>query len=114
MKTHIVKQGECLSSIAHRHGFKSAHLLYEHPDNEAFRKKRPDPAVIFPGDEVKIPDRRPRTLALETGKTHRIVVSLPVVRLRVHLRDLDGAALANHDYVMRFEGCKEKGRTTDK
>ena len=54
MKTHTVKQGECLSSIAHRYGFKNAGLLYDHPDNEAFRKRRPDPAVIFPGDEIKI------------------------------------------------------------
>jgi hypothetical protein len=114
MKTHIVKQGECLSSIAHRFGFKTARLLYEHPDNAEFRKKRPDPAVIFPGDEIKIPDLRPQSLTLQTGKTHRIVVNLPVVQLRVYLRDLDGVAIANQDYVIRFEGCKEKGKTTDK
>lgn len=114
MRTHVVKQGECLSSIAHKLGFKSARQLYDHPDNADFRKKRPDPAVIFPGDEIKVPDLRPQTLTLETGKSHHIVVNLPVVRLRVYLRDLEGVAIANRDYVICFEGCKEKGKTSDK
>ena len=54
MRVHVVKQGECLSSIAHACGFASYKPVYEHADNADFRKKRPDPAVIFPGDEIAI------------------------------------------------------------
>jgi hypothetical protein len=70
--------------------------------------------VLFPGDEIKIPDLKPKILSLETGQVHRIVVNLPVVELRAYLRDLDGTAIANQDYVIRFEGCEEKGKTSDK
>ena len=114
MRIHVVKQGECLSSVAHAYGFKTAREIFEHPENADFRKRRPDPAVLFPGDEIKIPDLKPKILSLETGQVHRIVVNLPVVELRAYLRDLDGTAIANQDYVIRFEGCEEKGKTSDK
>jgi hypothetical protein len=112
MRVHVVKQGECLSSIAHAYGFASYQPVYEHADNADFRKKRPDPAVIFPGDEIAIPEFKPKQETLPTGKRHRIVVKRPLVQLRVYLRDHDGTAIANQDYVLRFDGGEKKGKTT--
>jgi putative peptidoglycan binding protein len=112
MRVHVVKQGECLSSIAHAHGFGSYKAIYEHADNAEFRKKRPDPAVILPGDEITIPDVKPKTIVLATGQRHQIVVRRPVVQLRVRLRDRDGSPVADQDYVLRHEGGESKGRTT--
>jgi N-acetylmuramoyl-L-alanine amidase len=59
-KVHVVKQGECLSSIAHVYGFSSYRAIYEPPDNAAFRSKRADPAVILPGTGSSSPSGRRR------------------------------------------------------
>jgi hypothetical protein len=55
----MVKWGDTLSSIAHQHGFSSWRELYYHPENAAFRVKRPDPNKIFVGDVLMIPSSAP-------------------------------------------------------
>ena len=52
---YTVKKGDSLSSIARTHGVRSWQELYNHPDNAAFRSKRPNPNLIYPGDVVMIP-----------------------------------------------------------
>jgi len=54
-KTYTVKAGDTLSKIAKREGLKSWEDIYHHADNAEFRKKRPDPDHIEPGDRVWIP-----------------------------------------------------------
>jgi hypothetical protein len=54
-----VRSGDNLSAIARRFGLKSFRDIYDHPDNAAFRIKRPNPNLIFPGDVVMIPDAGP-------------------------------------------------------
>jgi len=58
---HIVKSGDTLSGIAKKHGFSSWKDIYHAPENAAFRKKRPNPDKIFPGDVVVIPDGKTAT-----------------------------------------------------
>jgi hypothetical protein len=52
---YTVKYGDTLSSIANQHGFSSWRELYYHPDNAAFRAKRPNPDKIYVGDVIMIP-----------------------------------------------------------
>lgn len=59
MSIHVVKPGETLSSIAAKYNAGSWRDIYRHPQNAAFRRKRPDPNRIFPGDHVFIPDSGP-------------------------------------------------------
>lgn len=56
---YVVKSGDWLSKIAAAHGFSDWRDIYYHPDNAAFRAKRPDPDLIYPGDVVMIPDQSP-------------------------------------------------------
>ena len=56
---HTVKKGETLGGIAKANGFKSFREIYDHPDNAAFKAKRPNPNLIFPGDVLVIPDKGP-------------------------------------------------------
>jgi N-acetylmuramoyl-L-alanine amidase len=111
MRTHIVKQGECLSSIAHAYGFRSYKKIYDDPANVEFRKRRPDPALLLPGDEIAIPTPEPTPLILATGKVHHIRVIVPVVQVRVRLRDRDGTPIAGEPYVLRWNGVDRKGKT---
>lgn len=57
MTIHVVKSGETLSGIAKKFGLKSWQELYNHPSNSAFRAKRPNPNLIYPGDQVLIPGK---------------------------------------------------------
>ena len=56
---YVVKYGDTLTSIAHRHGLSSWRDIYYHPDNAAFRVKRPNPDKIYPRDVVMIPTTGP-------------------------------------------------------
>jgi hypothetical protein len=40
---HIVKKGECLSSIAYHYMLPDWHIIYDHPQNAEFKAKRPNP-----------------------------------------------------------------------
>src|SRR5215469_1542809 len=53
---YSVCRGDCLSSISSQFGFDAYQAIYYHPENAAFRQKRPNPNVIYEGDVVFIPD----------------------------------------------------------
>jgi LysM repeat protein len=57
MPVHVIKKGETLIKIAKQYGIKDWRKgLYEHKDNQAFRKKNPDPETIPPGEKLVIPE----------------------------------------------------------
>jgi hypothetical protein len=56
-KPYTIRAGDTLTHIAAREGFPSWRDIYHHPDNLAFRVKRPNPDRIFPGDVLIIPDK---------------------------------------------------------
>ena len=66
-RTHVVVEGENLSKIAAAEGFRDFRKLYDAPENEELRKKRPNPNFIKPGDEVVIPDRKPVAVKVSPG-----------------------------------------------
>lgn len=93
-KIHKVEQGECLSTIAAMYGWADWRKVYEASENEPLRKLRPNPNVLFPGDQVIIPQPQRKPLKLETGKVHTIVVKRPKVSLRIQTTEsFDGEAL---------------------
>ncbi len=58
MATHIVQRGENLTLIARRYGIPHWQTIYDHPNNLGFRRKRPNPNTILPGDQLFVPDQR--------------------------------------------------------
>ena len=75
---HTVKAGETLSSIAQQNGFRDWNTIYNAKENAAFRKKRPNPNLIVPGDIVTIPDKKDKTVPVSSGQPLKLKV-LPVV-----------------------------------
>ncbi len=61
---YTIKSGDTLSKIAKEAGIPDWKTIYNDPQNADFRKKRPDPDKIFPGDKIWIPGN-PKT---STGK----------------------------------------------
>ena len=105
-KTHVVKQGEHLSSIARDNGFASFRTIFNDPGNADLKAKR-DPHVLFPGDKVVIPDRH---LKIEQGATtqrHTFQIDLDPLFLRLRVLDLNGQAVAKAQCDIRVEGAKD-------
>lgn len=111
-RTHVVKQGECLQSIARRYGFGDFRALYDHPANAKFKQLRPNPNVIFPGDKIEIPDKKTKTLSAATGGSHAFTAKVTQLRLRLKLIAAGGTPLANEPYRLDM-GRESSGGTTD-
>jgi len=61
--THIVQRGENLTVISRKYGITDWRTIYNHPNNQAFRNKRPNPNLIHPGDQLFIPTKTPGPVA---------------------------------------------------
>jgi Putative peptidoglycan binding domain len=111
--THVVRQGECLSSIASENGFSDYRTIYDHPDNADFKQKRPNPDLIYPGDEIAIPDKTPSAHECQTGADHRFTIPRVRALVRVAVLETDDQPLADTPYALRFGDQVLEGRTDD-
>jgi hypothetical protein len=108
---HEVEQGECLSSIALLYGFSDYHTIYNHPKNAEFKKKRPDPNVIYPGDEIFIPDKELKHENRGTEKKHKFKIHPSKTLLRIIVKDENEKPLAGKDYELKIGDLILKGST---
>ena len=111
-RTHSVQQGECLSSIAARYGFRDYRAVYDHPDNARLRALRPNPNVVRPGDRVQIPDVDETGRSGQTTQRHRYEVPTHQVRLRITLKDGWDRTLAGKPYRLRCAGRTVENSTS--
>jgi len=108
---HVVRQGECLLSLASRYGLPDAATLFDHPDNAELKALRKSPYRLLPGDVVSVPEREPKQASVATGQEHRFRVKLPTAKLRLFLKGPDGSALADKRYLLRFGTTRVEGTT---
>lgn len=110
-KTHQVKQGDTMVSIALRYGFRDWRAIWSHPDNWKIRAARPDPQILYEGDEVIVPDKDVQKTACGTGSTHRFVLKAAPVFVRLHLKDEEGQPVADHRFLLEVGGRSIEGRS---
>jgi hypothetical protein len=110
---HAVAPGECFLSLARQYGFADARTLYEHPENAELRRTRPNPALLAPGDQVFIPEKRAKQAVCATEATHRFTVQRPVAFVRLVLRDRRESPIPDSDYVLRVGSVELRGRTSE-
>ncbi len=84
---HVVRPGECLSSIAAHYGIVPWRKIYDHPRNADFKRRRPNPNLIYAGDELYIPDKESRIIHCPTGQAHRFRVRVPTTWFNMCLQD---------------------------
>lgn len=113
MPTHVVQQGECFATIARDHGFRRD-TLYDHPDNADLKKKRPNPNILYPGDEVAVPELEPKEANVSTGARHPFTIKVPKRELRLRLLDHAGEPIAGAAYLLETEGWRMQGQTSGK
>lgn len=75
--THTIAQGENLTIIAEKYGFISNwRAIYFHPSNAAFRKKRPNPMLVYPGDVINIPPPMCEVHPVQTCQVNRFELTI--------------------------------------
>ena len=99
---HVVKQGECMLSIAAQYGFSDWELIWKHADNAQLREQRAEATLLAEDDVVVVPDPRPKTLNLATGAVHRLIVHQLPTMLRIRLLDVDESPLGGRKYELSF------------
>jgi len=81
-KTHKVNQGECIESIALLYGFWPS-TIWLHESNAELKSLRKNPNVLYPRDEVFIPDLRTEKVNAGTDQSHKFVRKGVPAKLRL-------------------------------
>lgn len=108
---YAVVAGDCLSSIAEDFGFADYRSIYDDPINADFRRLRPNPNLIHPGDVIQIPDKEGKFDNKATGALHQFTVRTTKRFLRLRMLNSEGAKLADADYTLQVDGEERKGTT---
>jgi hypothetical protein len=98
-KKHVALYDECITSIAAHYGF-SPQTLWDLPENNSLKKKRPNMNILQEGDEVFIPER---SIKWETVQAERCVtIKLSGIQsfLNLQLLDTDRNSRPDTDYLL--------------
>jgi hypothetical protein len=111
---YIVEQGDYLMKIAKQFGFASWRIIYDHPENAELRKRRPNPDILRPGDEIYIPDFEPQPFSCVTDQVHKFSVPATKMLLQLTIKDSFDEPVKNARYELKLAfGPMLKGKTSD-
>jgi N-acetylmuramoyl-L-alanine amidase len=108
---HTVQQGECLSSIAYDYKLPHWRTIYDHPENGAFKAKRPDPNLIYPGDVLYIPNSEEKEEGHPTDQRHIFVVEIPPTYINIRIQDFEKKPIRNAPYELDMDAVQVTGNT---
>ena len=101
---YTVVQGDHLSKIAKENGFPDYHIIWDHPNNAELKQKRQNPNVLYPGDQVFVPDMEEKEESGSTERRHVFEVKKEALRLRLVLEDMYEKPIANAPCALLVEG----------
>lgn len=102
--TYTVRPGDHISAIAAKFGFRRYKTIWDYSENAELAKKRKNPHVLHPGDQVVIPDMDVKQFGVPTGQRHVFVVARTALMLRITVRDFDSLPVANADCELTVDG----------
>ncbi len=108
---HRVKNGECIVSIASRHGL-PWRAVWDGPANAELRSLRDHPTVLARGDVVHVPARSLGRATGGTGQRHRFRRSAVPATLRLRLMRNE-IVLAGEPWRLELPGRRVEGTTDD-
>lgn len=106
---HTVEPGDCVESLAARHGLMWK-TIWDHPRNARLKRQRKDPLIIQPGDRLFIPARRERTESRPTEQRHRFKRKGVPSRFRLRLLR-EGRPRADLPFTLTIDGVVHEGKT---
>ncbi len=104
-----IDQGDCISSLAARHGV-PWEAIWDHPDNADLKSRRGDPNALLPGDVVIVPDPQLKQESGGSDTRHRFRRKGAAPLLRVRLLK-GGEAWANEKFRAVIDGAWQEGTT---
>jgi hypothetical protein len=109
MPNYTVQQGDCLTSIADRCGLLWT-TLWQHPNNNQLRQLRKDPNVLYPGDQLFVPELETKQVERPTDQHHAFVKKGDPAKLKIRLLDQDQPR-AGIAYQLEIDGALKSGVT---
>jgi len=109
MPEYTVKQGDCISSIAHQHGLLPK-KIWDHPDNAQLKENREDLNILKPGDVVFVPEKEEKEESGATEQRHRFRKKGVPAKLRLQLKTGDKPR-ADESYILDIDGEVFSGAT---
>ncbi len=100
---YIVKQGDHLARIARTYGFADSNTIWNAPENQSLKQERKNPHVLYPGDNLFIPDKETKDESRPTDKRHTFQTDREKLLLRIKLTDLKNQPLKSHDCTLSFD-----------
>jgi hypothetical protein len=100
----LLRPGENLATIARKYGLTNWNVIYNSLANKDFRRRRPNPSQIFPGDKLEIPDQAAPTTVASPELSFTIVDSVsgkPFPSMTVKLRLPDAS---EQDFITDRDG----------
>lgn len=106
---HVVKAGECISSIARDtgHFWKT---IWNDPQNAELKSIRKEPNLLLPGDRVHVPDKRPKQEPGQTEMRHRFVRKGEPAHLKMRIL-VEHKPVANTPYTLLIDKQESAGVT---
>ena len=101
-RKYVVIQGEYVSLIAAKYRFSSWRTLFDHPANAEFRAMRPNPNLLYPGDEIVIPEIKSKTVTIQTGQVNKFVLKRPPPDELIVVLRVGGKAVAREECDIEF------------
>lgn len=109
---HVVRQGDCISSIAAEHGF-HPDTIWNDPANAELKKTRKNPNVLYEGDVVVVPDPRLKEESRPSDQRHKFVHKGVPELLCIVLVDEYDEPRKNVRYTLTIDGLHTRQGTTD-
>lgn len=112
MPVHNVVQGETIISIADKYGV-SWETVWNAGENARLKQEREDPSILFPGDQVVIPETTPGSVAAAMGGRHRYRLKKQTALFRVKVEDAAGQPLPGKKFLLEIETLRHEGVTDE-
>jgi hypothetical protein len=100
---YVVREGDCISSIAHDHGF-FWETIWNLPENDELKRARENPFVLLKGDRVTVPALRARDESCSAEAKHRFKRKGVPGEIEIVLNELTSDEPAPKDYTSNAEG----------
>jgi putative peptidoglycan binding protein/LysM domain-containing protein len=108
---YVVRQGDCISSIADEAGL-TWEKLWNLPENAELKSRRKNPNALLPGDRLVVPQKELREVSAPTDKNHTFVRKSAPAKFRIVLERYQ-QPLAGKHYIATIDGTIYEGTTSE-